>query len=647
MAKHASGASSVELSHYLTVLRRRWKAVVVGIVLGVGVATVLALVLPSQATARTEVNVNLISSNAFNSQRPASDLLDLQTEQAMARSTAVMSEVAEALGDDWTTSAVRGATQAALLPDGTVLRIEFTARDAEEAATGSELVAQAYLDYRSDQAQGRVDVASERLTARRTTLNRQLAQANLKIAEAPDSGAARNAAEMERQGIADELSGVTTELNELRAVDTSGGAVLTEADPDQAEMSPNRPLIMTSGIFGGALLGLVLAFVANVLDRRVRDPYDVFGAGGGITVAHLADPEAAVPAEREDADLLRAVRERLLSTAASDRVVFSVVDVGSRTALPSDVATNLAVALADSGMSTDLVLADYPQEVLNEVLAALRVTEVEPVGVSRCFRDGFDSSLRVLVPSPVGQRLSTADVVSDLLADGVRAAEATVVGVAPGAGPAVRLSAGRASDQVVLVVEEMTTRIDGLAEAASDLLAVQAEIHGTVLVPRGRQLAGLAEPGAMTARSTPPPLVTTHPEASDAAGTDEVAQDADEEPEPAPVAEQVTEEQAVEEQATEVEATDEVESTDEVEATDEVEPTDEAEDVPTSGDTEVADQEESDESTEADETPVTDEGDDPSETDETEKPAGVDVQALSAPPDTPVVANENSWAFTR
>ncbi|WP_227486898.1 hypothetical protein [Nocardioides malaquae] len=497
MAKQGSDASSVELSHYVTVVRRRWRYVAAGVAAGIVVAASLVLFLPATATAATLVNVNLISSNAFNSQRPASDLIDMQTEQAAARSTSVMSAVAEGLGSGWTDASVRAATSATLLPDGTVLRIEFTAPQASDAALGSTLVAEEYLAYRSELAQDRVDVAAQRLVERRNALNRQLARANARVSQAPQ-GAERISEEMARQGIADELSAVTTQLNEIRAVDTSGGTIFTEADAKQVQVSPNRPLILGSGLFGGALLGLVLAFVANVLDRRVRDSYDVYGAGGGISVARLGEPSPRLPAEGEDAESLRAVRERLLSAVPSHRPVISVIDVGEAGGMPSDVAANLAVALADSGMSTDLVLAGHPNQVLQEILTSLQAVEVDGVGAARRFRSGAGSALTVLVPEQGHQRLSTADIVSDLLADAVRDAEATVVGVAQTAGPAVRLSAGRASHQVLLVVEEMTTRIDDLAQVATDLVAVQATIHGTVLVPRGRHF----DPAAPSAPAT-------------------------------------------------------------------------------------------------------------------------------------------------
>lgn len=487
MAKQVSDASSMELSHYLTILRRRSRFVVAGVLLGVVVAGALVLLLPPRVTAGTQVNVNLISANAFNSQRPASDLLDMQTEEAMARSTAVMSAVADDLGGQWTKASVRRATSASLLPDGTVVRVEFTGSDAREAVDGASLVAEQYLAYRSAQAQERVDVASERLSERRELLTGQLRGANRRVAQAPQGSPEQMSEEMARQAITEELSAVTAQINELRAVNTSGGTVLTEADPQQVVTSPNRQLILASGLLGGTLLGLVLAFVANVLDRRVRDPYDVMGAGGGVTVARLHDPVASIPATGTDADDVRAVRERLLAAVTTPRPVLTVIDVGERGRAPSDVAPNLALALADSGMTTDLVLADHPPAALAQVVTALGLSEVEPTFNARRFRGA--SALTVVVPSVGENRVFTADVVTDLLADPARRAEVTVVGVAQAAGPAVRLSAARSCDQVVLVVEEMATRIDDLAGVATDLRAVWAQLHGTVLVPRGRHLA--------------------------------------------------------------------------------------------------------------------------------------------------------------
>src|SRR5690606_22082998 len=241
MAKHVSNTPSMELSHYATILRRRWIYVVSALGVGVLLASVLMFAVPSKSTSTTLVNINLISSNAFTASRPPSDLLDMETEQAMARSTAVMNEVADGLGDGWTKSSVRAATEAMLLPDGTVLRIQFTGGSPQEAADGATLVAETYLSYRADEAQGRVDTASEGLETRRDSLRKKLRAANKEIAGTEIDSQERLAAELARQVIAEELTTVTSQINELQVVTTGGGSVLTEADPAQTQSSPNRP----------------------------------------------------------------------------------------------------------------------------------------------------------------------------------------------------------------------------------------------------------------------------------------------------------------------------------------------------------------------------------------------------------------------
>ncbi len=348
MAKHASDTSSMELSHYLTVLRRRVRPVVVCLVGGVALAVGVIVVKPSSSTASTLVNLNVISSNAFANSRPDSDLVDLQTEQSMARSTTVMDTVAEALGGDWSRTEVRRSTTATLLPDGTVLRIEFRAPTARAAAQGASLVAEEYLRYRSAIAQSRVDLATEPLTARGEALRKRLAEENATIANARAGSRERTTAQLRAEELRTELASLSARSSELAAISTSGGVIITEADPGQVGVSPNRMLVLLSGALGGLLAGLVGAFVVNVLDRRVRDSYDVTGAGGGDVVATFGAGEPELPTIGADADEFRALRERLLAGLAVESPVLGVIDVVPAGEGPSDVAVGLSRIVAMS-----------------------------------------------------------------------------------------------------------------------------------------------------------------------------------------------------------------------------------------------------------------------------------------------------------
>lgn len=488
MAKQGSDSSSMELSHYVAVLRRRWKYVAACFALGVVLAGAVVVMSTTRSTSTTLLNVDVIAANAFSASRPASDLIDAPTEQAMVRSTQVMTDVAADLGGAWTKASVRANTEATMLPDGTVLRIEFTADSAEQAARGASLIADKYLSYRTEAANERVTLASDRLVERREELSKQLAAVNRSAAEAVAGSAEQLAAELDRQRISEELSSVTSQLSDLQAINTSGGQVVTEADANQVVTSPNRLVLLLSGALGGLLLGLVLAFVVNILDRRVRDGYDVVGAGGVDVLARLKGPRVELPASGYDVDQVRALRERLMSTVEARRPVLTVVEVAVHDTAPSDLAANLAVSLSDSGLTTDLVLADYPPAALEEVVGSLAVREITPLGHARRFRGGVSEALTVVVPDGTGTRLSTSDLLAELVADDVRVAECTVVGVAPGAGDSARLTAGRTAHELVFAVHESATTIDDLAAVAGDLQAVRASVLGTVLLPRERLL---------------------------------------------------------------------------------------------------------------------------------------------------------------
>lgn len=485
----APDQASVDLSYYAAVLRRRWKLAAFGLVVGILASVAVLYVQPHRATASALVNVNPIADNAFSSSRPASDLLVPETEQAMARSTEVVTRVSDLSVTTVSPAEVRANMVATLLPESTVLRIDYTAPTAREAADGAALVSQEYLAYRSSVAQERIELAVDQLEKRRKKLNTDLVDANQEAAAAED-GPGKAASESRAQSVQADLTSVNSQVNQLRAISTSGGTIISHPDSDRVAIAPNRPMMLFSGVLGGLLLALVLPFLANAFDRRVRDPHDVARAGGGAVVATLTEPQAVVPAGEEDADQIRALRERLMAVMATSSPVVVVADVGTRASLPGDLAANLAVLVADAGRDTTLLLANYSDEAFGELVASLGLAEGRFVHGARHFHSRVVTSLMVVVPAPAVDRVSNADVVAGLLQDERRRGSVTIVGVAPGGGQSVRLTAARLAHQVVLNVPSVSTRTTELAEVVDALRAVGAPIHGTVLTHGDRVLEG-------------------------------------------------------------------------------------------------------------------------------------------------------------
>jgi capsular polysaccharide biosynthesis protein len=493
---------SLELGRFATVLRRRWLAVATGLVIGGLLGLLSFLYLPTTATAATLVNVNVISTQPFAQDRPSSDLLDSQTESQLARSSRVVSEVSRGLGGV-TPQEVRRAATASLLPDGTVVRITYAASTQARAQAGANDLAQQYLEYRSELAQDRVDSVAEKLTARRDDLATQLT--DLQLRNTPTVAASvRARLDSQAQVATQALNSVVAELADLQAVDTSGGTVLTSADGATTTISPRPWIMVLSALLGGLMLGLLLALLVHLADRRVRDAHDVEAAGGGPLLTRVRRGTSSVPPAREEADAMRSLRERLLATLPARGAVVTIADV-SRHGVPSHIATNLALVSAQVGMRVHLIVPEQSSRFVQDLSRILDLAPVEsthrlPLLVSR-----RHPNVSVTLPlRDVQGDDNSADQVAELLAESDEPGfDLTLIALPHDASRSVRLTAARLGHNFVLVVTERDTRIEQIAELTTELAAVDALVPGTVLVSRGRgQAVSSDDPSGMRRRGS-------------------------------------------------------------------------------------------------------------------------------------------------
>ncbi len=287
MSEHVDAGTSMDLARYGNILRRRWRVVALCLVLGLGLAVLYLAMVPQKLTAATQVQINVISTEPFTSDRSSADLVDPETEVQLARSSRVVTAAAEELSGSMTPADVRSAMEVSVLPEATVVRIAFTADSKREATAAADAIAQAYLDFRSDQAADRITSISTSLGKRRTEVLAGLRDANARLSKATAGTPAATQAETDRQILSADLDSLLGQINSLNSIDTGGGTILTSAADGTVTVSPNRSTFVLGGLFGGLLLGIVAAFTVNVLDRRVRDPYDISGAGGGAVLSRL------------------------------------------------------------------------------------------------------------------------------------------------------------------------------------------------------------------------------------------------------------------------------------------------------------------------------------------------------------------------
>ena len=480
---------TLELRRYLLILRRRWPTVLLGALLGLAAGVLYLVVVPTTASASTLVNVNVISAEPFNNPREPSGLIDAQTEVQTARSSAVVTAVADRLGDRTTPSEVRSAVAAEVYNDATVVRITYTADSPATAVAGATAVAEAYLDYRSELAQAKLETITAQLSDRRDILRGQLVAVNRVIASAPAGSNRATQALSDQQLLSIELDSLLNQLNAASGIDTRGGNILTAASDNEVPVRPRTGFVLAVALLAGLILGAALTFARNALDRRVFDSYDVREAIGAPVIASMgSSSQAGTDIDPTDLEAVRGLRERLLAMLPERGSVLAVADVG-RSSQPSEVALGLSRAMAEAGRSVELVLAEYPSAFLERVSGKLGLVpdtaSPDVAGLTRYRMEGTPG-VTVTVAGDGGSSRPAAGLLLESLSDENRSADITVFAMPPRSTSSLRLAAGRLGHSLIAVVSSRDTRIDDLIRLAEEMRAVGARIHGTVMVPRKR-----------------------------------------------------------------------------------------------------------------------------------------------------------------
>ena len=265
---------AVSLRWYLAVLRERWKVVVVGAVVGLLLASAFLVLTEKSYTARTVVSMNVIGSLPTRPTDAASRLIDTTTEIQVASSFEVASLASEELGGTISACEIRDNVSVSTVAEATVLVVNYTATTADGAREGVDAVAMGYLDYRSALAAERIDEDVAFIEVRIEQLRSELDDLATELTrQEPDSDGALRV-ETDRSVLLESLRTLLGQQFELERIDTSAGLIISPADENYVEVSPSRSMVLASGLLGGLLVGVIVAFVANATssDRHLGAP---------------------------------------------------------------------------------------------------------------------------------------------------------------------------------------------------------------------------------------------------------------------------------------------------------------------------------------------------------------------------------------
>lgn len=455
-------SSSLDLAHYRRIVQRRLPVVVLLALLPLVAGVLYLQFAPRDATATTVLNINLISGDPFNAPRSASELIDADTELQTALSSKVLQTAAAALGDGSTLSGMLSRTTARVIPNTTVMRVSYEGEDRASAEAGADSVADAYLTFRSTQAESRIANIVDQLEERREALRLELIRVNTVLGQTRPNSSSAVQAQSERDAINIELDELASQINSFLGLDTTGGEVLTAAAENPVVVSPSRSLVLASSAGLGLLLGLLGAFALHAVDRRVTDADDVRRAGAGPVLATLPASSAKSPPSEDVAGVLRLLREMLIASSRDASCRVALIDLTDSGRL--DVAVNLA-HVASEVAPTRLLVVGMPLDTSRR-----QQLETVPAHAPRVQAHAMSSG-EWSAPQLHGHDLHEGAVVVALRGSDVASA----------------LVAARSGHQLVLLLADrgQTDRRD-VEHLSGELAVAGATVAGSVLVRRSK-----------------------------------------------------------------------------------------------------------------------------------------------------------------
>ncbi|GAA5141814.1 hypothetical protein GCM10023340_04160 [Nocardioides marinquilinus] len=360
------------LRSHLQALRRRWLLVVVVLVLTTGGSLAYSLTRTPDYRSSTEVLIEPTTADATRSTTGGITDEEVATQVQVVTSQRVADAVIADLGLPEGVDLARSMTVEPVGPSR-ILRITASASDPDDAAAIANAVAAAYLTDRTAGSQQLYQETRTLLTTRQSTISSRL-QAVEKVLDSAKGAPPEAVAE--RQKLLGELGQVSAQLNDLdlaaQGGDSTGGRVITEAEPPATPATPRVWLNLGLAAVIGLILGIGAALLRHRFDDIVYEPQAVRQALRGSPLL------ATIPRwddDRFDARLVSVVAghsaagEAFGGLGVNVRFLLStrergegapVVMVASARPLEgkSTVAANLAVAVARVGQRVTLVDAD-------------------------------------------------------------------------------------------------------------------------------------------------------------------------------------------------------------------------------------------------------------------------------------------------
>jgi capsular polysaccharide biosynthesis protein/Mrp family chromosome partitioning ATPase len=534
----------MRLADYTGTLRRRWWVIVVVAIVGTLGAVGYFMTAHKVYTATASVYVTASSSGTAGqlANSRTTSTINLDTEAQVVQSATVAQAADKLMHSTDNVQLLLHRVSVTVPANSQVLAISCEASSPDGAASCAQAFAQAYLNYSSSTTTASIKSQLTTLQSTTSTLESGSAKLKVAIANLPDNSPQRASDSEQLTSDQNQLGSLNGQIATLTAnlANPSGGSIISNATPPLTATSPKALLIIPSGLLGGLLIGLVIAYLVDRRHRRIRRPDDVTRLNVPVLMSlplRKFTPELAIadhrsPTGRSFSELAHMLTGSLGGGSHVILVTGSAPGHGA-----SLVAANLAAALSRHQPDVTLVCGDLEGSVIAQMagvpsgrgLTDVLAGDVPAEAVGR--HPAAAPRLTVITPGTAETEAEDLrqDAVKHLL-DGLPGEDRwVIVEAAPvTSGPDVYTLALTA-DAAILVAETPGTHSDQVLDSVEHLDKMGTTVLGAVLLPSPRspgggsasiaatagrtQLERRAAP-ALTAGDTVPPTPETGPEAA-------------------------------------------------------------------------------------------------------------------------------------
>jgi capsular polysaccharide biosynthesis protein len=317
--QHVAPRRALTIGDLVLVPIRRWFPVFLTAMLALIAGAAYLVLIPPKYTATSVVLVRPVVENPFSIPSGGADRsVNMNVENGIANGNEVVNAIAAKTAQN--AEDARGALNVEV-PVGTqILRFLYSDVDEGKAITGANTAAEAYLAVRqkiyADQRDAQLKSIEESIDA----VAKQLNEANGRLPRATDSQSPQVQAALERvTSLNQTLADLTAKRSTAAAINVSPGTITRTAAPPAESSRSSSILLLVAALVGGILAGVVLSFVRESMDRRVRNIEDTAEALRLPALAEIRSRKGIDGADMRYAAL--AVASRLAQRPGPHRLV--------------------------------------------------------------------------------------------------------------------------------------------------------------------------------------------------------------------------------------------------------------------------------------------------------------------------------------